>query len=76
MSSLPYIVYFVALCVACAVLYQRTASGGNAALARAAASPEFRAFQTLFLGVYLTMTTADWMQVRAALGGAKRKAPL
>jgi hypothetical protein len=59
-GSLIYVIYFVLLSVGCAALYYRTL--GSVAAGRAATSPEFKSFQTLFLAVYLTMVTADWMQ--------------
>lgn len=49
---------FAALAAVCFVLYFRTSASGN----KAATSTEFKAFQTLFLAVYLTMVMSDWLQ--------------
>ena len=56
-GTLPYALWFAALALGCAGLYYR-----NATQAGEQRSPEFTAFQRLFLGVYLTMMMADWMQ--------------
>ena len=56
-GTMPYALWFAALALGCAGLYYR-----NATQAGEARSPEFSAFQRLFLGVYLTMMMADWMQ--------------
>ena len=56
-STMPYALWFAALALGCAALYYR-----NATQAGEQRSPEFSAFQRLFLGVYLTMMMADWMQ--------------
>ena len=56
-STMPYALWFAALALGCAGVYYR-----NATQAGEARPPEFSAFQRLFLGVYLTMMMADWMQ--------------
>jgi MFS family permease len=57
-GTLPYVYWFAFLALGCAGIYYRNAT--QAADVRA--TPEFGAFQKLFLVVYLIMMMADWMQ--------------
>lgn len=43
--------------------YLAVYEANHSPLLRASLAAEFRKFQTLFLSVYLTMVTADWLQV-------------